>query len=203
MRRVLAVVALALAAQMAFAGAFFVNFVVLDADKAQVEDCLASLPNSTIAVYDKSHPRSYMVYEEAAEGQDLDYGMAFATTLAKALGKPVLYTLVHDSDVLVMMLVQDGKVGFSYNSWPGYFEGEEQLPQASGVESLAALFKVDMKRLLAALNQKADAEVFAEEALERIRKLLGLSEAVFLGYDYARSAKEELERNGFEYRSWN
>ncbi|CAM5652195.1 hypothetical protein [Streptomyces aurantiogriseus] len=48
-----------------------------------------------------------------------------AGPLSKLLGAPTVGTYVFDSDVLVMLVFEDGALRLHYDSWPGYFEEPE------------------------------------------------------------------------------
>src|SRR5262249_19491163 len=59
-----------------------------------------------------------------------------ASRLSKALNRPVIAFLVHDSDVFFYWLYNGGKELDRYNSAPGYFTDEEMPPQGGNPDVL-------------------------------------------------------------------
>lgn len=153
-------------------------------------------------------PGHSVVFPEANEDV-----FSLAGPLSLALAAPVLYSYVHDSDVLCLGVHEGGVRLHSYDSWPGYGTdggGEEpsdclddaeefSWPEPEGADPEAfmrfAVGPVDRLALQSALKgvplDPEDGEggryVFAEAQHHDAMTALGLPAAVLTsGYDYLR-----------------
>jgi len=116
------------------AGAFIANFLVIDAPPQAVEVFLDGVDRTGISgIFDPATPRFYLICDQVADTQDLGFADYFGGQLSAALACPVLFTMVHDSDILVILLYVNGVRAFAYDSWPGYWEGAEPVPAISGL----------------------------------------------------------------------
>jgi hypothetical protein len=197
-KSLVAVAAAVLQAAACFAGSFFVNIAVIRADTGKVESAVRDLGLSAYIVTDKTRPGFSLVCDERADSQDEAYGIDLAKKLSNSTKSPVLYTLVHDSDVLLLELVRGGTSVFSYGSWPGYFAGEDPIPAIRGLEEAAKAFKVEPEGLKAILESPAAGEyVFADDLLIEILKYLGLPDCIAgCGYEYVRQDQDMYEKMG-------
>lgn len=186
-----------------YAGSFFVNYTIINGDKEKIDAYLSTVKNRIIGVSDKTKPERYVLYEEKADEQDTEYGLQFGEVLSRELQTPVLFILVHDSDVLLVHLIVNGGIEFSYDSWPGYFDGNEQKPAISGEHSLPDYFDIDIAEFVKEITLLEEPYVFAEDILAVFCKYLNLSDTVFLGYRYAVEDKSMFSQYGFELREWN
>lgn len=64
-----------------------------------------------------------VVFDQETEDQDFEGLKKLAGALSSALRCPALAVLVHDDDILMYSLHEDGKQRDEYNSSPSYFEG--------------------------------------------------------------------------------
>jgi hypothetical protein len=109
--------------------------------------------------------------------------------LSQAVNGVAVGASVFDSDVLRLVLAQDGRLLDEYDSMPGYFEEEQGSASAAASgnpEAWADLLRPSAPEdLRAAWN--AD-EVFAEDKLAAVAKLLGIAvERATVGYSYVRA----------------
>jgi hypothetical protein len=198
MKRKLAAAAAAMQAAACFAGSFFVNIAVIRADTGKVESAVRDLGLNACIVTDRARPGFSLVCDERADSQDEAYGKSLAKKLSIATRSPVLYTLVHDSDVLILELFRGGTSVFSYDSWPGYFAGEDPSPDIEGLEEAAKAFKVGQEGLKAILESPSAGEyVFADDLLIEILNYLGLPDFIAgCGYEYIRQDQGMYEKTG-------
>jgi len=198
MKRLALFAAAALQATACFAGSFFVNIAVLRADCAKVEAAVRNLGLTAFVVTDESRPGFSLVCDKRADEQDTGYGIGLAKKLSKETKSPVLYTLVHDSDILCLELLRGGSSVFSYDSWPGYFEGEDPVPEIKGLEAACAVFKVETEGLKATLVAAGSEEyVFAEDLLAAVLGYIGLPLYIAgAGYAYLKEDPDCLDGLG-------
>ena len=76
------------------------------------------------------------VFPEQTESQDEKILEELSIKLSEHLHTGVIGFLVHDSDVFIYKLAADGKLLDSYNSSPGYFDGNEAAPEGGNLDAL-------------------------------------------------------------------
>jgi hypothetical protein len=118
-------------------GTFVTNLHVRDADLNAVVETLRSL--GVVPAYVRGSPQNgwTSIFPEAAD-QDEVALPEMACHLSKALNRPVIAFLVHDSDIFLYWLCDGGKELDRYNSAPGFFTGEETPPEGGNPEMLTA-----------------------------------------------------------------
>ncbi|MBX3368342.1 MAG: hypothetical protein KF912_13600 [Phycisphaeraceae bacterium] len=133
-----------------------------------------------------------VVCDSVCDEQEPESLAELGAALSKDLKCPALGAMVHDSDVLILMLFEQGRVVMDYNSAPSYFEDvEPQAPSGADAAALCRAFGSDrVAEVEQILNQWSDPEVdveadFDESAfdseemrLAALAKALGLPEAV-------------------------
>ncbi len=67
-------------------------------------------------------------YPHITEGEDEEFLKRICSQLSAKLKSGVLGLIVHDSDILIYSLGDNGQVADHYNSWPGYFDGTREGP---------------------------------------------------------------------------
>ncbi|WP_316181009.1 hypothetical protein [Bradyrhizobium sp. SZCCHNRI1009] len=141
-------------------GSFITNLHVRDAAPRAVIEALKSL--GVVPAYVRGSPADAWtsIFPQAAF-QDEAGLSALALALSSALQRPVIAFIVHDSDILLYLLVDDGKQRDSYNSAPGYFTGENLPPEGGEPEALATYCRADnatdqLSRLLHPERHSAD-----------------------------------------------
>src|SRR5580704_7213320 len=101
-------------------GASFTNYQVRSTDANAVATALAPLVNSR-AYVSPVCGEWVTVYDEATESQDSKILIKLAKELSKALKTEVFGFLVHDSDIAVYYLCQNGALVDEFDSCPDYF----------------------------------------------------------------------------------
>jgi hypothetical protein len=101
-------------------GAFFTNLHVRTDDSVRVIDALRPLLSQRAYV---SPPKSgwVTIYDETADANDESELARLAAALSKNLNTAAIAFLVHDSDVLIYLLFDNGTEIDRYNSCPDYF----------------------------------------------------------------------------------
>jgi hypothetical protein len=116
-------------------GTFVTNLHVRDADRNAVIEALRSLDVVPAYVRDSPENTWISIFPEAAD-QDEAALSEIARSLSKALSRPVIAFLVHDSDIFLYWLYNGGKELDRYNSAPGFFAGTETPPEGGNPEML-------------------------------------------------------------------
>lgn len=116
-------------------GTFVTNLHVRNADPQSVIEALRSL--DVVPAYVRGSPESTWtsIFPEAAD-QDESALSKMASGLSKALNRPVIAFLVHDSDIFLYWLYDSGKELDRYNSAPGFFTGKQIPPEGGYPEKL-------------------------------------------------------------------
>jgi hypothetical protein len=132
-----------------------------------------------------------VVYDRECEEQDIEELNLLAGSLSAKLRCPALGALVHDDDVLVLMLHENGKLTDEYNSAPRYFEsGEFTEPEGGDAARLCRAFgTANVASVESALRtQRAGGGdqgfVFEMERHEALVEALGLPAVAVTGYTY-------------------
>ena len=132
-------------------GSFITNIHVRDADRNAVIEALRSL--GVVPAYVRGSPETTWtsIFPEAGDQNDAALP-DMARALSKALKRPVIAFIVHDSDILLYWLCADGKELDRYNSAPGYFTDEETPPEGGNPEALAVYCNTSADRLARLLH---------------------------------------------------
>lgn len=157
-------------------GQFLTNIVLRGPIQGDVAAFLASSGRS--AFVSPTVNGCTIVFDEASESQDLDTLMEAAEMLSTKLNCPALATLVHDSDVLILICYDSGRLVMDYNSAPDYFGGGEDEPSGPAGADPEALCRVFGSRKVDEVRSALELRgTFAEEALAKIVDALGLPPA--------------------------
>jgi hypothetical protein len=116
-------------------GSFITNLHVRDADRIAIIEALRSI--GVVPAYVRGSPetRWTSIFPEAGDQDDTALPK-MAHALSGALKRPVIAFIVHDSDVLLYWLCDEGKELDRYNSAPGYFTDQETPPDGGNPEAL-------------------------------------------------------------------
>lgn len=116
-------------------GSFVTNLHVRDADRDAVMEALRSL--DLVPAYVRGSPETpwTSIFPEAGYQDDAALP-EMARALSKALKRPVIAFIVHDSDIFLYWLCDDGKELDRYNSAPGYFAGQTTPPEGGNPDML-------------------------------------------------------------------
>src|SRR5438874_2591578 len=101
-------------------GAFFTNYQLRTEDSSAVANAVKPLASPRAYV---SPPKNgwVTVYEEKSDEQDDAVLRKIAMALSRSLKTAVFAFLVHDSDVLMYWLYNNGQIVDEFNSAPDYF----------------------------------------------------------------------------------
>ncbi len=186
---VIVIMLLLIPALSCFAGSFYSNIVVLSVEHEKVLSVLLQLG---ITAYYAFKGKTSVIFEQKIDEQDTDYGENLAKDLSEKLHAVTIYSTNHDSDILYMLIHKNGELLFSYDSAPGYFEGEDVPPKIEYIDKLLPEYQhVDKTEFVNILNSD---EVFADDLHGKIAEILDLpAYSVGLGYNYCVTEKEEME----------
>jgi len=152
-------------------GTFVTNLHARDADRNAVIEALRSL--GVVPAYVRDSPESTWtsIFPEAAD-QDQAALFGLARGLSKALKRPVIAFIVHDSDIFLYWLYDKGNELDRYNSAPGFFTGEEVPPEGGNPDKLAAFCPpgTPIERLMQVLHPEkktVDVETAVKEAVRK------------------------------------
>ena len=166
--------------QICFAGIFYSNIVVTSTEKEPLEKVLSELDVTAYYTFQNSQG---VIYEKTIDTQDILYGRKLSRELSEKLNTVTVYTTNHDSDVLFVYIFKNGRMLFAYNSNPGYFSGDDLLPEIIDMDVLLDEFTdVEKEALIHVLRSE---EIFVEEIHWGLCDLFGLPVySIGLGYDY-------------------
>jgi hypothetical protein len=119
-------------------GAFFTN---LHARAAATELLIQALRSAGVLPAFVSEPGGgwVSIYPEATENQDHALLERIAKALSSAAGTTVYASLVHDSDVWDVVVLDGGRLLDHYCSQPGYFSGRKRKASGGKVDALLPL----------------------------------------------------------------
>jgi hypothetical protein len=116
-------------------GTFVTNLHVHDAAPQAVIEALRSL--AVVPAYVRgSVEKTWTSIFPAAADQDEGVLSEIACGLSSTLNRPVIAFLVHDSDVFLYWLYNNGKELDRYNSAPGFFSGKKTPPEGGNTQML-------------------------------------------------------------------
>lgn len=176
-------------------GNFYVNISVRIDDAGPVTSLLESLGRTAFV----TEPQDgwVVVYDEACDSQDSAEIRFLGTALSKRLHRPALAVLNHDDDILAYWLFgADGKEHDGYDSNPGYFDGDREVPMGGDARILCNVLEAGAEpRVIDGILHPLEVPDFAVEQHEMLASALGLPEcSVGLGYGYvAKGALEDVE----------
>lgn len=163
-------------------GHFYVNFTL----KGPTRDAVAAALRGREAFVASAKSGAVVVWDEESEEQDLGIVSAMAKRLSAKFACPVLAALNHDDDVLWLRLYEAGKLADTYDSTPGYFDGDADGSGPEGGDAArlcAAFWGTDAARVEAILRRAGagdedsdDAYVFEVERHLDLVRALGLPE---------------------------
>ena len=171
-------------------GSFYTNVLVQGATQDQIAEDLRGVGRE--AYVSPTVGRFTVVYDALSECQDHGLLAHFAGQLSRRLGATAMASLMHDDDVLMYWLFQDGELVDEYSSAPGYFEdadGEATPPSGGDARRLCLTFGAEgaadeVERVLRAFGE-TDFYVFETDRHHELIRLLGLPAfAADFGFDY-------------------
>ncbi len=179
-------------------GSFYTNIILYKASQKQVADLLAAQKRT--AYVSPTVNNFTVVYDRKTEDQDARVLKVLAEALTRQFQCSGMASLVHDSDVYLYWLYENGKLLDSYNSMPSYFDAEndDPTPQGGDVQKLCQAFDRSdapdkLAHLFALVEQsnlgsEGATYMMAEDIHARLVSILGIpSFAAFIGYNYIES----------------
>jgi hypothetical protein len=120
-------------------GTFLTNITLRGVSPSQVSAWLRK--NKRRAFVSEEVRGCTIVCDCDCDEQEAETLADLAASLSKDLGCPALAAMVHDSDVLLLMLFEQGRVVMDYNSAPAYFEdAEPEPPEGADAAALCRAF---------------------------------------------------------------
>jgi len=185
-------------------GAFFTNCQIHTNSAPAVKKALEPLVNSR--AYISPEKNGWItVYDESSDEQDPAVLTRVAAALSRSLETAVFAFLVHDNDVAMYWLYQNGLLADEYNSAPDYFEDATEQTRArvrGNPDKLLPLCVAGTARAdIEAVMHPADGlPLTAQEILADLAKLLGIDDTrIRLGFTYFDSEGEEILPDAGEY----
>ena len=101
-------------------GAFFTNYHIRKTDASRCAKALAAAIRSRALITDSKNGWT-TVYDEESESQDVNVLHRLAKDLSSKLKTAVIAMMVHDSDIFVYLVYEDGELIDQFDSKPDYF----------------------------------------------------------------------------------
>ena len=118
---------------------FYTSFTLPGARQGDVAAALRAMERTALVT--KSLGGSVVVFDEECDDEEPDVMLRVGADLSRRLGgASVLGVANVDDDVLRYWLFQGGELRDQYNSWPGYYEGDEAVPEGGDARLLAGFF---------------------------------------------------------------
>ncbi len=189
-------------------GNFYVSFAVRDAEQDAVA---AALKKHGRQVFVSPQQDSFVYFYDAqADEQDVEVIEQLGASISGDLQTAILTTLNHDDDVFMYWLFDRGELVDTYNSFPGYFDSDDDdetegvLPKGGDAAKLVKTLGANtsakkVHEVLRADNETED-YVFAVDRHIALANLLGLrAEHCYLGYGYVAEgdASDIVDRDRF------
>jgi hypothetical protein len=174
-------------------GAFISNIQIKGAEPDAVVAAIRAIGAVPAYVTDNREAAWTGVYPERGD-QDRGQLQLDLLALTRALGRPGIALMVHDSDIFTYWLAESGEPIDAYDSTPGYFEGRDDPPIGGNVDMLlrfapAGASRVRLDNLL---HKKISAE---DEAAGNTGPRTGrerLRASLRAAYEQARAQHPEL-----------
>jgi hypothetical protein len=156
-------------------GAFFTNYHVRKADAAACAKALATLISSRALVTDSKNGWT-TVYDERSDSQDIEILRGLAKGLSSKLKTVVTAMMVHDSDIFVYLIYENGELIDQFDSKPDYFGPVSEAQKKEWRGDFAKLLPYAKKKSsIQDFKRVAEkAHVFEERRAGEFAELLGI-----------------------------
>ena len=186
-------------------GASFTNYQVRAKSASTVKKAFEPLVKSR--AYVSPAKNSWVtIYDESSDNQDETTLHLIASNLSKTLKTTVFAFLVHDSDVAVYWLYQNGALADAFNSAPDYFDDDVDDKTRSDLRGrtdvlLPLCFTGTTREQIEALIHPPDEfPLMAECILVDLAKLIGIDDVrIGLGFTYFDKEGEEIIADASEF----
>jgi len=175
-------------------GAFFTNYHVRKTDTAACAKALATLINSRGLVTDSKNGWT-TVYDERSDSQDIEVLRDLAKGLSSKLKTAMIAMMVHDSDIFVYLLYENGEPIDQFDSKPDYFGPVSEVQKREWSGDFSKLLPYATKKTsIQDFKRVAEKEhVFEEERAGEFAKLLGIDPArARTGFKYVQETKHKF-----------
>jgi hypothetical protein len=175
-------------------GAFFTNYHVRNASAAACAKALTTLISSRALVTDAKNGWT-TVYDEQSDSQDIEVLRRLAKDLSSRLKTAVIAMMVHDSDIFVYLIYENGKLIDQFDSKPDYFGPVSGAQKKEWRGDFAKLIPYAKKKASTQdFNRIAEKEiVFEEERAGEFSQLLGIDPSrARTGFRHVRETKHEF-----------
>jgi len=175
-------------------GAFFTNYHVRKVDAEVCAKALTTLISSRALVTDSKNGWT-TVYDEQSDSQDIEVLRRLAKELSSKLKTAVIAMMVHDSDIFVYLIYENGKLIDQFDSKPDYFGPVNGAQKKEWRGDFAKLIPYAKKKASTQrFNRVAEKEmVFEEERAGEFSQLLGIDPSrAKTGFKYVQEAKHKF-----------
>jgi hypothetical protein len=176
-------------------GAFFTNYHVRKVDAEACAKALTTLISSRALVTDSKNGWT-TVYDEQSESQDDNVLHRLAKALSSKLKTTVIAMMVHDSDIFVYLIYENGKLVDQFDSKPDYFGPVSETQKKEWRGDFAKLLPYAKKKA-SAQDFKCVAEkkmVFEEERVGEFAQLLGIDPSrARTGFKYVQETNNQFK----------
>jgi hypothetical protein len=175
-------------------GLFYTNIILYKVSRQKIINYFDK--EKRIAYLSVSAGDFSVVYDKNSENQDKNELMRLAESLTRKLHCSALASLVHDSDIFLYWLYENGKLVDTYDSLPDYFEAESKksMPEGGDAEILCATFdkpeaKPEIRHIFSLVKKGnistdgSEEDLLGEDIHVRLVKSLGMpSFGACIGY---------------------
>jgi hypothetical protein len=175
-------------------GAFFTNYHVRKVDAEVCAKALTTLISSRALVTDSKNEWT-TVYDEQSDSQDIEVLRRLAKDLSSKLKTAVIAMMVHDSDIFVYLIYENGKLIDQFDSKPDYFGPVSGAQKKEWRGDFAKLIPYAKKKASTQdFNRIAEKEtVFEEERAGEFSQLLGIDPSrAKTGFKYLQESKHKF-----------
>jgi uncharacterized protein len=156
-------------------GVSFTNYQIRTRSVSRCAKAVAQVVSSRALVTDQKNGW-ITLHDEASDGQNIKEIRRVAKSLSAKTAAPVLALLVHDSDVLLYLLYDHGRLIDQFDSHPGYFGPVSAAQRKKWSGHFALLAKLAPRKTPAAAIRDAltSPQAFAEQRATQFARLLGI-----------------------------
>ena len=176
-------------------GVSFTNYQIRARSVSHCAKAIAQVVSSRALVTDQKNGW-ITLYDEASDAQDIKEIRRLAKSLSAKTAAPVLALLVHDSDVLLYLLYDRGRLTDQFDSHPGYFGPVSATQRKKWSGHFARLAKLAPHKTTASAVRDAltNSQAFAETRAGEFARLLGIEPSRALqGFRQAQEATNDYQ----------
>jgi hypothetical protein len=175
-------------------GAFFTNYHVRKAGAAACVKALTTLINSRALVTDSKNGWT-TVYDERSDSQDIEVLRGLAKGLSSKLKTAVIAMMVHDSDIFVYLIYENGELMDQFDSKPDYFGPVSEAQTKEWRGDFAKLIPYAKKKVsIQDFKRVSEKEqVFEEHRAVEFSQLFGIEPSrAQTGFKYLQETKHKF-----------